>query len=227
MSNHAPIKKLYNVEEFLKFIEPETQKPGNENNRYELIDGIIYMMAYQSMTHYNICKFIESAFANYFENNGYIVINGSVALFLLDTKYFESFNPPKSECKDFFRPDLMVICDNNAEIKNDTVHSIPDIVVEVVSKSNAGHDYIRKLNAYYVFGVKEYWLVDPIKRKIRVYDMHTDFNDPREYDYTFDHIIRSELFDDLYVNFKQFTEFVEDQEINGEITSIEECDEYV
>ena len=210
MSNYAPIEKRYNVEEFLAFIEEETQKPGNENNRYELIDGIIYMMAYPSMTHHNICKFVERLFENYFDSKGCTVIYGPVALFLFDRKYFALFAPPDSESKDYLGPDVMVVCDKNAMIKNDGVHGIPDIIVEVVSKSNAGHDYIRKLNAYFTFGVKEYWIVDPIKKKIRIYDMITDFNDPIEYNYTFDNIVRSELFPDLYIDFKQFTGFVED-----------------
>ena len=210
MSNYDPIEKRFNVDEFLQFIEIETQKPGKENNRYELVDGIIYLMAYPSMTHHYMCKFIEKAFDNYFENKECTVINGAVALFLFDKKRFALFDPPNSESKDFVGPDVMVICDKNVRIKNDGVHGVPDIIVEVVSKSNAGHDYIRKLNAYFAFGVKEYWIVDPIKKKIRVYDMITDFNDPIEYNYTFDHVIRSELFSDLYVDFKQFTGFVED-----------------
>jgi Uma2 family endonuclease len=210
MSDYVPIEKRYNVDEFLKFVEIETQKPGNESNRYELIDGIIYMMAYPSMTHHNVCKFIERAFENYFENKGCTVIYGSVALFLFDKKFFALFNPPNSELKNYLGPDVMVVCDKNVRIKNDGVHGTPDIIVEVVSKSNAGNDYIKKLNTYFTFGVKEYWIVDPIKRKIRIYDMITDPNNSIDYDYTFDHVVRSELFAKLYIDFKQFTGFVED-----------------
>jgi len=210
MSNYVSAEKRYNVEEFLQFVEAETQKPGHENNRYELIDGIIYMMAFPSMTHYNVCKFIERAFDSYFGNKGCTVINGSVALFLYDKKLFALFNPPESKCKDYLGPDLMILCDKDVVIKNNGVYGIPDIVVEVISKSNAAHDYIRKLNAYFAFGVKEYWIVDPIKKKIRIYDMITDPNDPIEYNYSFDHVVRSELFADLYIDFKNFTGFVAD-----------------
>ena len=210
MSNYIPIEKRYNVEEFLKFVEAEIEKPNNENNRYELIDGIIYMMAYPSVTHHNICKFIDRKFDRYFENKGCTVFNGSVALFLFDKKYFALFDPPKSECKNYLGPDIMVVCDKNVKIKNEGVHGVPDLIVEVISKSNAANDYIKKLNAYFTFEVKEYWIVDPIKRKIRIYDMLTDPNYPIDYDYTFDHIVRSELFADLYIDFKQFAGFVED-----------------
>ena len=209
MSNYIPIEKRYNVEEFLEFIEIETQKSGNENNRYELIDGMICMMAYPTMTHHNLCKFLERRFENYFDNKGCTVICGSVALYLFDIKHFALFDPPMYEGKDYLGPDLMVICDKNAKIKDEGVYGVPDIIVEVVSKSNASNDYIRKLNAYFIFGVKEYWIVDPIKRTIKIYDMVTDPNYPIDYNYTFNHIVRSELFLDFYVDFKQFTGFVE------------------
>ena len=205
-SDFLSAEKRYNVEEFLRFLEIEAQKPGNENTRYELIDGVIYMMAYPSVTHYNVCKFIEKAFEGYFSSKGCTVINGSVALFLFDEKSFAMFD--QSEGKDYVGPDLMVICDKDTRIKNDGIHGAPEIIVEVISKSNARHDYIRKLNTYFAFGVKEYWIVDPIKKRIRIYDMLKD--DPMEYNYTFDHVVRSELFADLYIDFRQFTGFVED-----------------
>ena len=209
MSNYMPLEKRYNVEEFLEFLEMETQKPGNENNRYELIDGVIYMMGYPSMTHHNMCDFISTAFKSYFGNKGCTVIYGSVALFLFDKRHFALFDPPKSELSNYVGPDVMVICDKNTKIRDDGVFGAPDIIVEVVSKSNASNDYIRKLNPYFACGVKEYWIVDPIKRTIRVYDMVTDHNYSIGYNYTFDHIVRSELFLDLHIDFKLFTGFVE------------------
>ena len=211
MSNYyMPVEKRYNVEEFLEFVETESQKPGNENNRYELIDGLIYMMSYPSVTHHNICDFISTIFKGYFVSKGCTVIYGTVALFLFDRKHFTLFDPPKSKLKDYIGPDIMVICDKNVKIKNDGVHGVPDIIVEVASKSNSAHDYVRKLNSYFAFGVKEYWIIDPIKGKIKVYDMVSDPDKAIDHDYTFDHIVRSELYHDLYIDFKQFTGFVED-----------------
>jgi len=209
MSDYMPIEKRYNVEEFLEFIDTETQKPGNVSNRYELIDGVIYMMSYPSVTHYNVCDFIAAAFKNYFANKGCAVFNGSVALFLFDKKHFALFDPPKSELSNYLGPDIMVICDKNTRIKDEGVYGAPDIIVEVISKSNASNDNIRKLNAYFAFGVKEYWIVNPIRKTIRIYDMITNVNYAMEYNYTFDHIVRSELFSDLYIDFKRFTGFVE------------------
>ena len=210
MSNYyMPEEKRYNVEESLEFVEIESQKPGNENNRYELIDGIIYMMGYPSMTHYNICEFISTAFKEYFGKKGCTVINGAVALFLFDKRYFTLIDQSRSELSNYVGPDVMVICDKNTKIRDEGVFGAPDIIVEVVSKSNASNDYIRKLNAYFVCGVKEYWIIDPIKSTTRIYDMVTDPNYSIGYNYTFDHIVRSELFLDLHIDFRLFTGFVE------------------
>jgi len=41
---------------------------------------------------------------------------------------------------------------------------VPDIVVEVVSESSAKRDYGEKVADYLAAGVREYWIIDPIKQ---------------------------------------------------------------
>lgn len=45
----------------------------------------------------------------------------------------------------------------------------PDLVIEVISESNRTHDTVVKYRDYERHGVREYWLVDPRERHIRVY----------------------------------------------------------
>jgi len=205
MSNYASIEKEYNLEEFEKFVDVETKKSGNENNRYELIDGVIYMMAEPTITHYKVCKFIEKAFENFFSDKGCSVFNGSVALYLFNDKLKTLAIPPKKKRKNYLVPDLMIICDERAEDNDEGIFIAPNIVVEVISKSNAGTDYFVKSKTYFTFGVKEYWIVDPIKRKIKISDMVNN----EDYNYTFNDIVRSELFDELYIDFRKFTGFID------------------
>ena len=210
MSNYMPVEKIYNVEEFEKFVEAEIKKPGNENNRYELIDGVIYMMANPTITHYNVCKFIERAFDNYFGGKGCTVFNGSVSLNLFKGQQI----PHKKKRKNYLTPDLMVICDKRATEIDEGVFVTPDIVVEVISKSNAGTDYFKKLDTYFTFGIKEYWIVDPIKKKIRINDMTAN----EVYDYTFDSVVESAIFGGLVIDFKKFTGFVDKgEEFNSHV----------
>ncbi len=45
----------------------------------------------------------------------------------------------------------------------------PDLVVEVLSKSNTKPEMTRKLGEYFAAGVKVVWMVDPRKRTVRVH----------------------------------------------------------
>ena len=45
----------------------------------------------------------------------------------------------------------------------------PDLVVEVLSKSNSKAEMNRKLGEYFAAGVRLVWMVDPRKRTARVY----------------------------------------------------------
>lgn len=46
----------------------------------------------------------------------------------------------------------------------------PDWVVEVVSETDSEHDFLAKRIHYGRMGVREYWMIDPQKKKICVYD---------------------------------------------------------
>jgi Uma2 family endonuclease len=45
----------------------------------------------------------------------------------------------------------------------------PDLLIEVVSKGSVVRDYVEKNNDYEKFGVKEYWLIDPLNETIIVH----------------------------------------------------------
>ena len=45
---------------------------------------------------------------------------------------------------------------------------VPDLAVEVLSKSNSKGEMTRKLREYFFHGVRLAWLVDPVKRTVRV-----------------------------------------------------------
>lgn len=45
----------------------------------------------------------------------------------------------------------------------------PDLVVEVLSPSTAGHDHVLKRRVYERAGVREFWLVHPTDRMVTIY----------------------------------------------------------
>ncbi|MEO1098560.1 MAG: Uma2 family endonuclease, partial [Bacteroidota bacterium] len=45
----------------------------------------------------------------------------------------------------------------------------PDLVIEVISPSNSFVDRYTKKKAYFKFGIKEYWIVDPSNKSLEIY----------------------------------------------------------
>ena len=57
-----------------------------------------------------------------------------------------------------------MICDPN-KLTDRGCDGAPDWIVEIISPATSSNDYVRKLNLYMDAGVKEYWIVDPLKKK--------------------------------------------------------------
>ena len=64
-------------------------------------------------------------------------------------------------------PDVSVICDPE-KLDGKRCNGAPDWVVEVLS-TNRSNDLIDKLGLYQKYGVREYWIVDPVSQKTLVY----------------------------------------------------------
>lgn len=75
--------------------------------------------------------------------------------------------------KTYVEPDISVICDKD-KLDDRGCNGAPDWIIEIVSPSNPAHDYFQKLNLYANAGVKEYWIVDPEKKRTTVYKFEND-----------------------------------------------------
>ena len=53
-------------------------------------------------------------------------------------------------------------------------HGAPDWIIEIVSPSSKQMDYYKKLFKYRTAGVREYWVVDPDKSIVTVYNFEAD-----------------------------------------------------
>lgn len=65
-------------------------------------------------------------------------------------------------------PDRSVIC-NKDKITEKGCNGAPDWVIEIVSSSSRLIDYFTKLFKYRTSGVREYWIVDPMRQRVTVY----------------------------------------------------------
>ena len=184
------IRKRYNAIEFIELTE---NKP--ENERYELINGKIYLMAAPNVSHQDIILFIGRELSNYLKGK-----KCRVFIAPLDVVLFKKEKEDKSKSQNVFQPDVIVVCDPD-KIKNDRIYGAPDFVVEVVSPSSKVKDYFKKLEVYMKYGVKEYWIVDPGSKEIFVKINGHD----EGIEYSFDDKIKVGIFDeeDFYIDFKE------------------------
>jgi Uma2 family endonuclease len=71
------------------------------------------------------------------------------------------------------QPDLIFISNARAGIiQEDWIEGAPDLAVEVLSPSTAGHDRATKLPIYAEARVTEVWFIDPKARTVEVLSLH-------------------------------------------------------
>jgi len=129
-----------------------------DGERAELIDGKIYYMSTPSRTHQRVLSSIFVKIANYIDlHKGKCEVDVSpFAVFL------------NNDDINYVEPDILVVCDDS-KFDDKGCHGAPDWVVEIVSPSSRYMDYFIKLFKYRTAGVREYWIVDPIKQRVTVY----------------------------------------------------------
>ncbi|MDO4338889.1 MAG: Uma2 family endonuclease [Eubacteriales bacterium] len=162
-----------------------------EDIRAELIDGQIYYQAAPSRAHQEILSFLHVEIANYIRAK-----SGSCRIYPAPfaVKLYKDSETTIVE------PDISVICDHT-KLTDRGCTGAPDWIVEIISPSTSSHDYIRKLNLYADSGVREYWIVDPIKETIFVY--HLEATKFGVNTYTFQDKIKANIYDDLWIDFSQ------------------------
>lgn len=134
-----------------------------DDYRAELIDGVFYDMATPLTIHQLIVGEI------YLQLKLFVKSKNGSCLPLVSPMGVQL----DCDNKTMVEPDVLVVCDRT-KVRNRNVYGAPDFVVEVLSPSNRKKDTIIKLNKYLNAGVREFWLVDPEKQHILVYDFASD-----------------------------------------------------
>ncbi|MBP3610703.1 MAG: Uma2 family endonuclease [Lachnospiraceae bacterium] len=157
-----------------------------EGERAELIDGQIYYMALPKFWHQKILNYINTRIYNYIEEHGgpCEVIPAPFAVFLNNDDYT------------YVEPDISVICDRS-KLDDRGCNGAPDWIVEIVSPGSKQMDYFTKLFKYRTAGVREYWIVDPQKNSITVYN----FESETVSDYSFSESVKAGIYEDLSIDF--------------------------
>jgi len=104
------------------------------------------------------------------------------------------------------QPDIFIVCDRKKITRKGCVGG-PDFIIEILSKSTAGKDAKEKKKLYERFGVKEYWIVDPIHEMIWVYRLEENNKYGNSETYIKEDELKVGIFDDLIIDLKEiFTE---------------------
>lgn len=99
----------------------------------------------------------------------------------------------------YLEPDISVICDIN-KLDSEGCHGAPDWIIEIISPSSRQMDYYKKLALYQGAGVREYWIADPAKEIIVVYDFP---NEPPPNIYHFTDSIKVNIYEIFFIDFSQ------------------------
>lgn len=136
----------------------------------ERIAGQIVMMAPAGTGHNTIAHNLHLVIGNYLYGKRCRMF-GETYVFLDEENHFI--------------PDLMVVCEPS-QIKPNHIEGAPDLVIEILSASTKKRDIGVKKKAYERFGVKEYWIINPVDRSVEVYHLRNGVFDLDDvyYDYT-------------------------------------------
>lgn len=172
-----PQEKTYTIEDI--YALPEGQ-------RAELIDGKIYDMAPPNTTHQKISWKLHQTIGNYIDSK-----KGTCDIYAAPYAVFLN-----KDDMNYVEPDLSIICDKS-KINEKGCFGAPDWIIEITSPSDPQRDYGVKLFKYRTAGVREYWIVNPQKKAITVFDFEKE---KRSNQYNWDDDIPVCIYEDLSIN---------------------------
>ncbi len=129
-----------------------------DDQRAELIDGVIYDMSAPTSVHQLIAGEVYFQIASFIRSHG-----GDCIPFIAPV----DVQLNRDNCT-MVEPDVLICCDPDL-IKEKNIYGAPDFVLEVISPGTSRKDFTIKLTKYQEAGVREYWIVDPYKKMIFVY----------------------------------------------------------
>src|SRR6266571_2105972 len=146
----SPLVKTYTLQEFWELPEP------GDHSKLELIKGVLYMSPPPAEIHDEAFNNLTKELVRTLDRTGY---RGSIfapraALWIDEDTYLE--------------PDLMYVSDELKAQMTPGRRTRADIVVEIVSPSNAEYDLKTKSDTYRAMGVHEMWLIELDKKEVAV-----------------------------------------------------------
>lgn len=171
-----------------------------EGERVELIDGYVYNMVAPSRIHQEVSMNLSRIFSNFLLGKECKVYAAPFDVRLIKEGQRED------EVDTVVQPDLSIICDKS-KLDENGCKGAPDMIIEIVSPSTASIDYIKKLNLYEKFKVKEYWIVNPIEKIVMVFLLNNNGEYGKPKIYGEEDIAKVEIFEDFSINVGEIFKF--------------------
>jgi len=155
-------EELYGRSQRRSLTAADLQTLPDDGNRYEIIRG----------------QLIVSPSPSYRHQRASLKLGSALDTFLTDTGVGQAVAAPMDvylSPNDVVQPDLLVVLEGRAEIiQNRGIMGAPDVVIEIVSPSSIETDFLRKSKLYELYGVREYWIVNPESQMVSVQTLHDD-----------------------------------------------------
>jgi Uma2 family endonuclease len=152
------MSEAYKEQEYFTYADYR-QWELKEGERYELIKGTAYALAAPNEIHQLISGEIFRQIANFLHGKPCKVFPAPYDVRL----FYEEDGSDDT----VVQPDITVLCDAKKR-GPEGCRGVPDMIIEILSPSNSGEDYITKFNLYMKAGVKEYWIISPVNKAVTV-----------------------------------------------------------
>lgn len=121
--------------------------------RYQLIDGVVVMSPRPTPLHQRILNRILRQLDSTIEKHG------GEALPEIDLELAENL---------VYSPDMVYFAQGRKFPSDRAISIVPDLILEIISPSSHRMDFKTKRTDYERFGVREYWIVEPAEKRVRV-----------------------------------------------------------
>ena len=177
----------------------------NENERWEILDGVPRMQATPSRVHQKVLMELSTQIHNYLKGKTCEVYPAPFSVRL-------DLEKNDKDIKNVVEPDITIICDSSKLDKRGCKGS-PEMIIEILSPSTAKLDKIIKLNKYEQAGVKEYWIVEPDQRLVNVFLLEPNGKYGRVGIYSDEDKVKISIFSDLEIDLSEVFPVIEEEEV--------------
>ena len=151
----------------------------DDDKRYEIIDGKLYLMSSPRIKHQVIAGEIYVQLRDCLKGKKCIPFIAPLYVTLSKEKQ-------DNKIYNVVQPDISVVC-NREQLKDERkITGAPSFVIEILSPSTSRKDKLEKMNLYQKYGVKEYWILEPVDMIVTPYilDENGFYKVEKNYDLT-------------------------------------------